>query len=348
MESVAPGAKRPRATFGLIISANYPDEQDLGARLAEHREQIKLAREAGFTSVVASHHFLMRPVTALATIPYLASMIDISGDMKLATGVMLLPLLHPVTLAEEFATLDWLSGGRAIVGLAMGYRREEFAAMGVDLHDRLRRFTEGLAVMRAVWSAEPSWSFHGKHYNYDNLPGGLRPKQLPHPPIWIAADVDAAVRRAGRLGAAWYPNPRAGLASLTRQAEIYKAALRQHGHQLPEIFPIRRELFIAPNDREARRAAVPHLLHQLAQYESMGQFEVMPKEDQQSRQFGEDDIPDAFLVGSPERVAEQVERYVEALGVNHFVVKIQWAGMPHREVMRSIELVGSDLVPAVA
>src|SRR5919198_1495821 len=123
MDRATGPATRPRATFGLIISANYPDEQDLGARLAEHREQIKLAREAGFTSVVASHHFLMRPVTALATIPYLASMIDISGDMKLATGVMLLPLLHPVTLAEEFATLDWLSGGRAIVGLAMGYRR---------------------------------------------------------------------------------------------------------------------------------------------------------------------------------------------------------------------------------
>jgi alkanesulfonate monooxygenase SsuD/methylene tetrahydromethanopterin reductase-like flavin-dependent oxidoreductase (luciferase family) len=348
MDRATGPATRPRATFGLIISANYPDEQDLGARLAEHREQIKLAREAGFTSVVASHHFLMRPVTALATIPYLASMIDISGDMKLATGVMLLPLLHPVTLAEEFATLDWLSGGRAIVGLAMGYRREEFAAMGVDLHDRLRRFTEGLAVMRAVWSAEPSWSFHGKHYNYDNLPGGLRPKQLPHPPIWIAADVDAAVRRAGRLGAAWYTNPRAGLASLERQAEVYRGALREAGNPLPELFPIRRELFIAPTDREARRTALPHLLDQLAQYERMGQFEAMPKEDQYPRTFGEDEIPDAFLVGSPESLAEQIERYVEALGVNHFVVKIQWAGMPHREVLRSIELIGEQLAPRLA
>src|SRR6266498_2280457 len=130
-------ATNPRVTFGLIISANYPNEADLGARIAEHREQIKLAREAGFSSVVASQHFLMQPITALATIPYLASVIDISGDMRLATGVMLLPLMHPVSLAEDIATLDVLSNGRAILGLAMGYRPEEFAAMGVSLHDRL-------------------------------------------------------------------------------------------------------------------------------------------------------------------------------------------------------------------
>ena len=105
---------RPRATFGLIISANYENEGDLGARIAEHREQVGLARQAGFTSVVCNQHFLMHPVSSLATIPYLTSVIDVSGDMKLAIGVALLPLLSPVLLAEEVATLDWLSGGRAI------------------------------------------------------------------------------------------------------------------------------------------------------------------------------------------------------------------------------------------
>src|SRR6266508_3760033 len=209
--------KRPRATFGLIISANYPNEPDLGARIAEHREQVALARQAGFTSLVCSHHFLTHPVTSLSTIPYLASMIDISGNMRLAIGVALLPLLNPVLLAEDVASLDWLSGGRAILGLAMGYRPDEFAAMGVSLRERRGRFEEGLAVMQAIWSAGPKWSFQGKHYQYDELPGGLRPRQQPHPPLWFAADVDVAVQRAGRVGAAWYPNPRAGLTSLKRQ-----------------------------------------------------------------------------------------------------------------------------------
>jgi alkanesulfonate monooxygenase SsuD/methylene tetrahydromethanopterin reductase-like flavin-dependent oxidoreductase (luciferase family) len=344
----SPKPDPPRATFGLIISANYENERDLGARIAEHREQVGLARQAGFTSVVCNQHFLMHPVSSLATIPYLASVIDISGDMKLAIGVALLPLLSPVLLAEEVATLDWLSGGRAVLGLAMGYRPPEFEAMGVSLRDRLGRFSEGLAVMQAIWSADPTWSFQGKHYRYESLPGGLKPKQQPHPPLWIAADVDAAVRRAGRLGAAWYPNPRAGLSSLARQVAVYEQALREHGHQTPEIFPIRRELFIAPSDQEARRTAIPHLERQLAQYESWGQFEAMPAADQPARAFGEHEIPDAFLVGSPMSLAEQIERYVEALGVNHFVVKIQWDGMSHRQVMRSIELIGAELTPRLA
>lgn len=335
----------PRATFGLIISANYPVETDLSARLAEHREQVRLADQAGFTSIVCSQHFLTHPTTALSTIPYLCSMIDISGDMRLAIGVALMPLQNPVYLAEDVATLDWLSGGRAILGLAMGYRPEEFAAMGVTLKERRGRFEEGIAVMQAIWSADPTWSFEGRYYRYDNLPGGMRPKQKPHPPMWFAADVDVAVARAGRLGAAWYSNPRAGLTSLTRQAEIYKSSLAEHGNQLPAIFPLRRELFIAPTDAEARRTAVPHLVKQLAQYQSWGQFEAMPKDDQPPMTFDEDHIPDAFLVGSPESLAEQIDRYVDTLGVNHFVVKIQWAGMEHADVMRSIDLIGNNLSP---
>jgi alkanesulfonate monooxygenase SsuD/methylene tetrahydromethanopterin reductase-like flavin-dependent oxidoreductase (luciferase family) len=274
--------------------------------------------------------------------------IDISGDMWLALGVAVLPLINPVVLAEELATLDWLSGGRAILGLAMGYRPEEFSAMNVSLQDRLVRFNEGLAVMRAIWSADSTWSFHGKHYNYDELPAGLAPKQQPHPPLWIAADVDAAVRRAARLNSAWYPNPRAGLVSLKRQADLFKSALQEYGNPLPEIFPIRREFFIAPTDAEARRTAVPHLIDQLEQYARMGQFEAMPKEDQLALRFGEDEIPDAFLVGSPESLAEQIDRYVETLSVNHFVIKIQWPGLDHRDIMRSIQLIGDHLVPRLA
>ncbi|MFN0072053.1 MAG: LLM class flavin-dependent oxidoreductase [Chloroflexota bacterium] len=335
----------PRATFGLIISANYPAGTDLTARLADHREQVKLAREAGFTSVVASQHFLAHPTTAFSTIPYLSSVIDVSGDMRLVIGVALLPLLNPVYLAEDVATLDWLSGGRAILGLAMGYRPEEFAAMGVTFKERRGRFEEGIEIMKRIWSAESAWSFYGRYYNYTDLPGGLKPKQLPHPPMWFAADVDAAVERAGRLGAAWYSNPRAGLKSLSRQAEIYRTALAEHGNSLPEVFPLRRELFIAPSDAEARRVAVPHILHQLELYESWGQFEAMPKDDQPPMKFDDENIPDAFLVGSPESLAEQINRYVDTLGVNHFVCKLQWAGMEHRDVMRSIELIGNDLTP---
>jgi alkanesulfonate monooxygenase SsuD/methylene tetrahydromethanopterin reductase-like flavin-dependent oxidoreductase (luciferase family) len=341
-------SKNPRATFGLFITNLHEAKDDLGQRLSEHREQIQLARDCGFTSLAAGQHFLTQPINMLATIPQLASVIDISGDMRLVPGVLLLPLLNPVFVAEEVASLDWLSGGRAVLGLGIGYRPEEFAAMGVSTHDRVKRFNECLAVIRAIWSADGSWSFEGEHFRYDPTPGGLKPKQQPHPPLWLATDVDAAVRRAGRLGASWYINPRAHLESLKPQLGIYEESLAAHGNPKPATFPIRREAFVASSDREAREMAVTYLKRMLAIYEAWGQYDIMPGADVKDRSFGADDIPDTYLVGTPERVAELIARYVDELGVNHFVLRMQWPGMPNASVMQSLELVGSRLIPQFA
>ena len=90
---------------------------------------------------------------------------------------------------------------------------------------------------------------------------------------------------------------------------------------------------------------MPHREKQLAQYMSWGQFEAMPKDDQPPMTFDEAHIPDAFLVGSPSSLADQISRYVETIGANHFVVKNQWAGMEHRDVLRSIDLIGNQLSP---
>ena len=334
-----------QVTFGLFVTAIHPRGQDLAQRLAEHREQVALVRDIGFTSIAAGQHFITQPLQMPATIPYLTSLADISGRMRLVIGVALLPLMNPVLLAEDVATLDWLSDGRVILGLGIGYRPAEFAAMGVSTRDRVGRFNETLAIMRAIWSAEESWSFHGRYYRFDDLPGGLKPRQQPHPPLWVAADVDNAVRRAARLGAAWYINPRAKLASLNEQLQVFRETLAECGNPTPAEFPIRREAFIARSDREARAMAVRYLKRMLEIYEAWGQYEVMPGADQRDRTFGEDDIPDTYLVGTPDRVGDLIERYNEELGVNHFVLRMQWPGMPHRDVMNSIELLGEHLIP---
>lgn len=334
-----------RVTFGLFVTAIHPSGEDLAQRLAEHREQVALVRDVGFTSIAVGQHFITQPLQVPATIPYLTSLADISGQLRLVIGVALLPLMNPVLLAEDVATLDWLSDGRVVLGLGIGYRPAEFAAMGVSTRDRVGRFNETLAIMRAIWSTEDTWSFHGKYYNFDDLPGGLKPKQQPHPPLWVAADVDDAVRRAARLGAAWYINPRAKLEALKEQLGVYEEALATNGNPRPAEFPIRREAFIARTDQEARSMAVRYLKRMLEIYEAWGQYEVMPGADKKDRSFGEDDIPDTYLVGTPERVAELVQKYNEDLGVNHFILRMQWPGMPHRDVMQSIELLGEKLVP---
>lgn len=337
-----------RTTLGLFVVGNFGAEEDPGRCIQEQREQLSTARDAGFTSIAVGQHFLTHPIHSLSPITYAASLADITGDMRVILGVMLLPLLDPVQLAEDVATLDWMTGGRVVFGTGIGYRPEEFQAMGVSLRDRVGRFTECLKVMKAIWTADPRWSFDGTHHRYGELPGGLRPKQQPYPPIWVATDVDPAVRRAARMGAAWYINPRAKPDFLKRQLALYQETLAGAGHTMPRVFPIRREAFVGKTDAEARRIAVTYLKRMLAFYEAWGQYEIMPEAQKKDRDFGEDDIPSTYLVGTPERVAEMISMYREELGVNHFVLRMRWPGMPHADVMRSIELMGTRVVPSIA
>ena len=333
-------------TFGLYVENLHPKGEDLGVRLEEHRKQIELARNAGFRSIVFGQHLLTEPIQMPAPLSHLASVIDISGSMWLCTGVLLLPLLQPVLLAEELASIDWLSGGRLVIGVGLGYREEEYLAAGVEMKERVSRFNEALQVMKAVWSAEETWSFYGKRYRYEGLPAGLTPKQQPHPSIWVAADADTAVRRAGRLGASWYINPRANLDTLRRQLQVYEQAITENGHDRPAVFPIRREAFLAATDREANQMAVRYLKRQLELYKHWGQYEVMPDSDPNDIDFDEDRVPETYLVGTPERVAELIQRYIDQLGVNHFVLRVQWPGTPPDLVLKTIEMVGDMLIPA--
>lgn len=336
----------PSVSFGLYLENLHPRGEDLHQRLREHREQIALARDAGFTSLVIGHHVLTQPIQMLSPLPHLASLTDCSGTMKLCTGVLLLPLLNPVLLAEDLATLDWLCGGRLIVGVGLGYRTVEYKVAAIEPADRVSRFTEAVEIMRRVWSAGANtWSFEGKWHTFEGMPGGLEPCQGSGLLFWVAADADKAVRRAGRLGAAWYINPRATLAHLRRQLPLYLDALAAHDYARPACFPIRREAFIAPTDSEARTMAVRYLRRQLELYRSWGQYDIMPDADVREIEITEETIPDTYLVGTPEHVAELIGEYTSALDVNHFVLRMQWPGTPQSLVMRSIEYVGGTLVP---
>jgi alkanesulfonate monooxygenase SsuD/methylene tetrahydromethanopterin reductase-like flavin-dependent oxidoreductase (luciferase family) len=126
---------------------------------------------------------------------------------------------------------------------------------------------------------------------------------------------------------------------------LYKGALAEHGHEMPAVFPMRREAFLAPTDAEAREMAVVYLRRQLLLYQSWGQYQGMPDAAQSDITFSADQVPDTYLVGTPERVAELVDAYAQDVGINHIVLRMQWPGTPHELVMRSIEMVGNKLVP---
>jgi alkanesulfonate monooxygenase SsuD/methylene tetrahydromethanopterin reductase-like flavin-dependent oxidoreductase (luciferase family) len=323
--------------LGLFVSAQHPEEDDPAARLAEHIEQVRLARDVGFASIFAGQHFLPAPFQMLQTIPLLARLAAESGEMRVGAGILLLPLLNPVEVAEEAATLDVLTGGRFVLGVGLGYRAEENAAFGVP-RERIRVFNEKLEVVRRLLEGEEvTASGHG--YALEGARLAPRPVQSPRPPIWMAANGDSAVRRAARLADTWFVNPHATSAEVERQLGLFRS---ERGSEPAEL-PMLREACLAPTDEEAVEVARPHLARKYEAYVDWGQSEVMPPSDTLRRGW-EELHAGRFLLGSPRTVLEQVQA-LGRLGVTELVVRVQWPGLPQQAALRTLELLGREVLP---
>jgi probable F420-dependent oxidoreductase len=143
----------------------------------------------------------------IATLLYAAAC---SERVRLGMSVCVLPTRNPVITAKELATLDVLSGGRLIFGVGAGWWEEEFEMLGVPFQQRGARTGEYIRLIKKLWT-EDNPSFRGRFWQIEEVGFAPKPIQKPHPPIWVGGDVEAALRRAGRLGDAWhavdYPPP---------------------------------------------------------------------------------------------------------------------------------------------
>lgn len=235
----------------------------------------------------------------LQPVHLLAHLAAETGDMRVGAGILLLPLLNPVEVAEQAATLDVITGGRFVLGVGLGYRAEENAAFDVP-ERRVRVFREKLDVVRRLLEGEEvTASGHGYRLK--------RARLAPRPPIWMAANNDSAVRRAARLADTWLVNPHAALAEVERQLALFRA---ERGSEPGEL-PMLREACVAPTDEEAVAVARPHLARKYDAYVDWGQSDVLPPTDTLRREW---DALHAgrFLLGGPETALEQIARPARA------------------------------------
>lgn len=317
----------------------------MAARFAELVEQARLADRLGFASLTKSSHYSAHPYQDLQQVPFLARMSGEAPRLRLNFGIVLVPLHKPLDLAEQLATIDVMSGGRVIFGAGLGYRDVEFAAFGTEQSDRVRRFEENLTAIRRLWT-EDTVDMEGSHFALHGASCPTKPVQKPHPPIWIGANADTAIRRAARLGDCWYVNPHNRIDTIQRQTEVYRAALDRVGKPFPAEFPCRREVFVAATRDEAMRLARPHLEGKYEIYRSWGQDREMPQGDDLGGDF-EDLARDRFLIGSADEVAEGMIRLARSTGINHLVMSIQWAGMPQSLVLETMHRLAEDVFPKV-
>ncbi|MBK7472091.1 MAG: LLM class flavin-dependent oxidoreductase [Betaproteobacteria bacterium] len=306
----------------------------------------RIADKLGYKYLTKGQHYSSGPVQAFQQFPFLARMMAETANMKLVTGINLLPLHKPLDIAEQLATIDVMSRGRLVYGCGIGYRDVEFKAFGMDAKERGRRFEENLIAIKRLWT-EDSVSMKGSHFELDNASASLQPVQKPTPPIWIGANVDAGIERSARMADAWFINPHQRLDILEAQLVIYKAALDKAGKPMPAILPMMRECFVARTTEKALRLARPYLETKYKSYREWGQDKSMAKGDDDLSLSFEQLIDQRFLVGSVENVAEQIVAYKEKLGISTLIVSFQQIGTPHQQVLDTLHLFAEEVMPAV-
>src|SRR5262249_52119354 len=300
----------------------------------------------GFASSTSGTQSRGRRLQGRHELPFLSRVRGEAPRLRINFGLILLCLHKPLDVAEQIATVDVMSGGKVIFGVALGYREVEFLAFGTTQRQRVRRFEENLVAIKRLWT-EDVVDMVGSHFTLQGATAPTKPLQKPHPPIWIGANADPAIRRAAHLGDCWYVNPHNRIDTIVRQVDLYKRALDEYGKPFPQEFPARREVFVAKSRAEAIRLCSPYLAAKYEAYNQWGQGQAMPEGDNDLGVDFDDLIRDRFLLGSPDEVAEQMLALHRTTGINHLIMSLQWPGMPQSMVLDELHMLAEEVFPKV-
>ena len=139
---------------GLFLGTQHPEGADIGRALDDHLVQTRAARDVGFSALWLAQHYLTYPDQFLQTTPLLARLAAEAGEMKIGTNILILPLHNVVDVAEQYATLDVICGGRLIMGVGLGYREVEYQNFGVDKRTRGQLFSEQIDALKLLWETD--------------------------------------------------------------------------------------------------------------------------------------------------------------------------------------------------
>jgi probable F420-dependent oxidoreductase len=309
----------------------------------EALEEVTRAEELGFDSVWMEEHHSVTNHYWPSPIPVLAGFATRTSRLVLGTDIIVAAFHNPVRLAEDVAMLDVISSGRFVLGIAIGYKPDEFALYGVELEKRGARFEEQLAIMKGLWTKDRV-EFRGAYYSME---GRLepRPVQKPHPPVWIGGWGDITLRRAATLADNWIPGPTADLKRLLAGKQQFLERRRAAGLAAPTEWPLTRDVIIADTDAEARVLAEEHIMVAYRREYAGGWRH--PFIDASIATDLDKLMEDRFIIGGPEQCLARIRRFVEQYGMTHLICRMFFPGMPHARIMRGLELISREIMPAL-
>jgi alkanesulfonate monooxygenase SsuD/methylene tetrahydromethanopterin reductase-like flavin-dependent oxidoreductase (luciferase family) len=334
----------------LFLNPEHPAGASLGQRLAEHAEQVRVARQAGFDGVTIGHHLSHGTTVWFPPLPTLARLASEAEGMAIGTCMLVLPLFHPVHVAEEAALLDVLSGGRFVLGVAPGWQQAEYGAVGVDYERRIGRFVEAVTLIQRLWSQDRV-DFDGRYFQVTGLSLALKPRRHPRPPFWFGGSSQPAIERAARLaepmaGDTWVPSSHLTHEVIAGHVAVFRRALAALGKPFPAEFPVLRNVVVARDRETAVREAGPYLEASYRVFAQWGLFTQVVGGGKPQLDLAEL-LAGRVIIGGPEECAAKLASLAQAVGLGRLVCRVQWMGMEQRLVLRTIELLAERVLPLV-
>ncbi|MCZ7567973.1 MAG: LLM class flavin-dependent oxidoreductase [Ardenticatenaceae bacterium] len=318
-----------------------------GAFYRQALQEVLLGEELGFDSVWMEEHHGIKNHYWPSPLMVLAGFATRTERVLLGTDILVLPFYHPVQIAEDAAMLDVISNGRAVLGVAIGYRPDEFGLYGISMENRGARFAEQLEVIRRLWT-EDNVSFEGRFFHLRNARIEPKPVRAEGLPLWVGGWGPLSLKRAAQHGDAWVPGPTAGLDKLLDAKATYHAELRALGKSSAHVpTPLTREVIIAETEARARELAERHLLvNYRDEYGGGWKHPLIGNEDSTPVDQLEAIGRDRFVVGSPDQCIRKIQRFRETFGVDHLICRLYFPGMPHEHIMNALRLLAQEVFPA--
>jgi natural product biosynthesis luciferase-like monooxygenase protein len=339
--------------FGYYILNTYVPELDGDSRSIYGRwlDQIDAAESLGFDSLwVTEHHFRhfggMMPSPSVI----LAAAAQRTKRMRLGAAVSIIPMHHPLRIAEEFAMVDQLSGGRLNFGAGRGMHPTEYEVFGYNWNDAQKRLPEALDIIMRAWSGE-EFAWQSENYRFPRLRIYPQPLQQPHPPIYVTAVREPeSFDMIGRRGHHLMTLPWIGSNEEQRgRVETYWRALRAAGHTVEDkdvftMYPV----YVGESDQQARAEVIEHW-HRWRGF-ALEAVNLAPGHPNYERVFGHLDyqamVRDSRAVfGAPETCVAILQRIAKIVGTTHVGLTFHFGGLSQDKVLKSMERCARSVLP---
>jgi alkanesulfonate monooxygenase SsuD/methylene tetrahydromethanopterin reductase-like flavin-dependent oxidoreductase (luciferase family) len=344
--------------FGMFHEFQRPAGVTDEEAFATSFEQVDAAERWGLDAMwLAEIHIAPERSVLSAPLTLASAIAARTKRMKIGTAVQVLPLCHPLRLAEEVATVDQISHGRLIFGVGRSGFPRTYEAYGVPYGESRDRFAETLEILKRAWT-EPSFSYAGKYYSFDNVKVTPKPYQQPWPEIRVAANSADTFPQIAKLGHAVFVAVRLGtLEELEPNITAYRAAWKEAGHPGEGKVFLRAPVYVAETDEAAREEpeeSIMYFYRYLGERleDSASRAGVRAVEDRAARGRRlqtityEDALREKIIVGSPGRVADRLMDLREKLGLDGILCEMNCGTkIPHQRVMKSLQLLCQEVSP---